>query len=91
VDPLSLDRMIEKARKLLESGRVERLNGGRFNVIGDHGTYTVVQTFEGKVTCNCPGFLRMGKCSHSTAVILLTQVFKGHGTRRREREWRESP
>jgi len=86
VDPLSLDRMIEKARKLVESGRVERLDGGRFNVIGDHGTYTVVQTFEGKVTCNCPGFLRVGRCSHSAAVILLTQVLKGRRARRKERE-----
>jgi len=35
--------MLEKARKLVRNGRVERLDGERFNVIGDHGTYNVVQ------------------------------------------------
>lgn len=68
--------MIEKARKLLKSGRVESLGEGRFNVIGDHGTYIVVQSLIGRVTCNCPGFLRMEKCSHSAAVMMLIQGSK---------------
>jgi hypothetical protein len=68
--------MIDKARRLVESGRVERLNHERFNVVGDHGTYTVVQTYEGRVTCNCPGFVRKGRCSHATAVIILTKISK---------------
>lgn len=75
-DSLSLDRMIEKARKLLESGRVESIGDDRYNVIGDHGTYTVAQDYEGKVSCNCPGFRSKGKCSHSAAVIMLTRVRK---------------
>jgi len=73
---LSLDKMIEKARRLLESGRVERLNHERFNVVGDHGTYTVVQAYDGKITCSCPGFANKGRCSHSAAVIILTQLSK---------------
>jgi len=73
---LSLDKMIEKARRLLESGRVERLNHEHFNVVGDHGTYTVVQAYDGKITCNCPGFANKGRCSHSAAVIILTQLSK---------------
>jgi len=68
--------MIEKARRLLESGRMERLDHERFNVVGDHGTYTVVQTYDGKITCNCLGFAKKGKCSHSAAVIILTQLSK---------------
>jgi hypothetical protein len=51
---MSVDRMVEKARKLLESGKVERLDNGLFNVVGDHGTYIVVQTYDGKISCNCP-------------------------------------
>lgn len=73
---MSLDRMIEKARKLLESGRVEYLGSGQYNVVGDHGTYAVAQDYKGKITCSCPGFRSRGKCSHSTAVIMLTRIKK---------------
>ena len=68
---MSVDRMVEKARKLLESGKVERLDDGLFNVVGDHGTYIVVQSYDGKISCNCPGFVSKGRCSHSVAVNLL--------------------
>ena len=63
--------MIEKAKKLLDSGRVERLSHERFNVVGDHGTYTVVRTHDGKVSCTCQGFLTKGRCSHTAAVVIL--------------------
>jgi len=63
---LSLDRMIEKARRLLENGRVERIGGERYNMVGDHGTYTVAQNYEGKVSCNCPSFRSKGSgCRHN--------------------------
>jgi hypothetical protein len=68
---MPVDRMIEKARKLLESGKVERLDIGLFNVVGDHGTYIVVESCDGKISCNCPGFVSKGRCSHSVAVNLL--------------------
>lgn len=68
---MPVDRMVEKARKLLESGKVERLDVGLFNVVGDHGTYIVVETYDGKISCNCPGFVNKGRCSHSTAVNIL--------------------
>ncbi len=71
---MTLDRMVEKAQRLLESGRVERIDEGLYNVIGDHGTYTVARTYEGRVACNCPGFLSKGRCSHSAAVIMLTRM-----------------
>lgn len=47
---MPVDRMIEKARKLLESGKVERLNIGLFNVVGDHRTYIVVESYDGKIS-----------------------------------------
>ena len=78
--PLPLDAMIEKAQRLLKGGRVEHLGGGRFNVIGDHGTYSVVRNQEGEVRCSCPGFSTRGRCSHSAAVILLTGL-KGYRQR----------
>jgi hypothetical protein len=68
--------MIEKALKLLKTGRVERLDQRRFNVIGDHGTYTVVQGYDGKINCNCLGFQKRGRCSHSTAVFIFTKQSK---------------
>jgi hypothetical protein len=63
--------MQEKARRLVESRRVEFLSPGVYNVIGDHGTYTVSIDYKGKISCNCPGFLQKGKCSHVAAVELL--------------------
>ncbi len=68
---MPVDRMVEKARKLLESRKVERLDTGLFNVVGDHGTYIVVEAYDGKISCNCPGFVSKGRCSHSTAVKIL--------------------
>jgi hypothetical protein len=61
---LSLDKLVEKAKKLLKGRRVEALGGG---------TYTVVQGYDGKVSCNCPGYVKKAKCSHSTAVLMLTR------------------
>ena len=70
--PRRPDVLYEKARKLAESGRVENLGNGAYNVIGDHGTYNVVQDYTGKLSCNCPGYLSKGICSHLEAVALLT-------------------
>jgi uncharacterized Zn finger protein len=69
-----VDRLYEKAKKLVESGRVEFLGNDVYNVVGDHGTYTVVQDYTGKLSCNCPGFLQKGRCSHAAAVLLLTKT-----------------
>jgi hypothetical protein len=66
-----IDALHEKARKLAATGRVENLGNGAYNVIGDHGTYTVVQDYQGKLSCNCPGYLQKGRCSHLEAVALL--------------------
>lgn len=65
------DVMYQKARYLIESGRIENLGNGIFNVIGEHGTYTVAQDHTGKLSCNCQGFLSKGRCSHAQAVALL--------------------
>ena len=69
----SRDILFEKAKKLAQSGRVEFLDNGVYNVIGDHGTYTVALDHTGKISCNCPGFMQKGKCSHTTAVMLVTK------------------
>jgi hypothetical protein len=63
--------LFEKARKLVDSGRVEFLGNGVYNVVGDHGTYTVAEDFTGKLSCNCQGFLTKKQCSHAAAVMLL--------------------
>ncbi len=73
---MPLDAMIEKALKLVKAGRVDRLDGGRFNVVGDHGTYIVVRMPDGKISCSCPGYRSRGKCSHSTAVMIMTEIPK---------------
>jgi uncharacterized Zn finger protein len=44
-----------------------------YNVIGDHGTYTVAEDYTGKLSCNCQGFLTKHQCSHIVAVMLLTK------------------
>ncbi len=71
---LPVNRLLEKAKRLVESRRVEPLGQGVYNVIGDHGTYTVAQDHTGKWSCTCPGFLSKTKCSHVAAVMLLTKV-----------------
>ena len=71
---MGVGRLFEKAERLVASGRVESLGGGGYNVVGDHGTYTVVQDYTGKLNCSCLGFLQKAKCSHVTAVILMTKV-----------------
>jgi len=71
---MPINRLFEKAKKLVESNRVESLGPGIYNVIGDHGTYTVVQDYTGKLSCSCLGFMNKAKCSHVTAVIILTKV-----------------
>jgi hypothetical protein len=65
--------MYEKARKLVQSRRVEFLGNGAYNVIGDHGTYNVVLDFTGKLSCNCPGYLQKQMCSHIAAVELIAR------------------
>ena len=72
------DPLFEKTRKLVESGRVEFLGNGIYNVIGDHGTYTVAEDYTGKLSCNCQGFLTKKQCSHVLAVMLQSK-----GKRRR--------
>ena len=67
---LYVEVMIDKALRLLESGRVERLEGDSYNVVGNHGTYNVVAR-DGKVMCTCPGFQARKRCSHSSAVTIL--------------------
>jgi hypothetical protein len=64
------DPMLQKARKLLETHRVEFLGNDIYNVIGDHGTYSVAVDYTGKISCNCQGFLSKGKCSHAQAVAM---------------------
>jgi hypothetical protein len=70
---MPVNRLLEKAKRLVESHRVESLGQGVYNVIGDHGTYTVVQDYTRKLSCSCPGFMNKAKCSHVTAVIILAK------------------
>jgi hypothetical protein len=70
---LPIEKMIEKAYDLLQKGKAEHIGEGVYNVVGEHGTYTVAQKIDGTVNCNCPGFVRKGRCSHSLAVLMLTQ------------------
>ncbi len=65
--------MIKKAYDLIQKRRVEHIGEGAYNVVGKHGTYTVAQKIDGSVNCNCLGFLRLGRCSHSLAVLMLTK------------------
>jgi predicted nucleic acid-binding Zn finger protein len=69
-----VDRLYEKAKRLVESRRVEALGQGVYNIIGDHGTYTVVQDYTGKWSCSCPGFMKKANCSHVAAVMILTRM-----------------
>jgi len=69
-------KVLDKAKRLIKNGQVEQLDNGRYNVIGYHGTYNVVETPDGKMACNCPGYRDKGSCSHSTAVNIITGRLK---------------
>jgi len=66
--------MVEKAERLLRQGRVTPLDGSRYNIVGDHGTYLVQVQVDGQVSCTCQGFLSKKRCSHVAAVIILRDV-----------------
>jgi hypothetical protein len=69
-------RMLEKAKMLVRNNRVEHLDDHRYNVIGDHGTYSVVVNKDGKTSCNCPGFRGRRRCSHSAALDIILSIQK---------------
>jgi predicted nucleic acid-binding Zn finger protein len=71
---MPINRLFEKAIRLVESHRVESLGQEVYNIIGDHETYTVVQDYTGKLSCSCPGFMTKAKCSHVTAVMILKKM-----------------
>ncbi|MEM1581945.1 MAG: SWIM zinc finger family protein [Candidatus Bathyarchaeia archaeon] len=90
---MPLDRMIEKAYDLIRGRRIEQINDGVYNVVGEHGTYTVVKNLDGSVTCNCPGFISKKRCSHSLAVMMLNQPVLLKSVKReidRENRWRKT-
>lgn len=70
---MSLEHMIRKAYELICKKRIEEIGDGIYNVIGGHGTYTVVRGVNGSIACNCPGFISKKRCSHSLAVLMLNQ------------------
>ena len=76
---MPIHKMLEKADRIIKMSRVERIDANHYNVIGDHGTYTVVQTRDKRVYCNCPGFQGKGVCSHSLAVMKITGTWKDDG------------
>lgn len=71
---MGLERMVEKAERLVRQGRVIYLGSGRYNVTGDHGTYLIQQLPDGRFTCTCQGFRDRRVCSHVAAVIILREV-----------------
>jgi hypothetical protein len=63
--------LFAKAYRLLRSeGRIEYLEGGLYNVKGEHGTYLVRVLEDERVVCNCKGFQKRKMCSHALAIIL---------------------
>jgi len=84
--PSGLERLTEKAQKLVEQGRVYRTEPDQYGVIGDHGTYTVVRTPDDRLHCNCQGFLQRGRCSHIAAVLLFESQ-KRVRKEKKEGEW----
>jgi len=67
------EKVMEKAKRLVRDRRVELLDSGNYNVIGDHGTYHVAINHEGHIACTCPGYGVKGNCSHSTAVEMISK------------------
>jgi hypothetical protein len=67
-----LEKLVNKAKRLIADKRVVRIEPGTYQVAGDHGTYIVVRGVDNAYHCGCPGYLNKGFCSHALAVTLLT-------------------
>ncbi len=74
--PTGLEKMVEKAKIMLRSGRITRIDRSTFQVIGDHGIYIVVRGVDGNYHCGCQGYMTRGFCSHALSVNLLEQRTK---------------
>jgi len=68
---MPVDTLTTKARRLLRQRRITEIGEDVYNVVGDHGTYNVSVDFEGRFSCNCPGFQTKRMCSHVLAVMFL--------------------
>ncbi len=66
-------KVLDKAKRLVRDGRVELLDSGNYNVIGDHGTYNVAINMKGHIACTCLGYRDKGNCSHTTAVDMFSR------------------
>ncbi|MGQ9514691.1 MAG: SWIM zinc finger family protein [Thermoproteota archaeon] len=73
---MGIDRMMEKALKLVKQGRVYKLDIEQYEVIGDHGTYRVVKSADGTLHCSCLGFQQRKKCSHVGAVVIFESRYR---------------
>ncbi|RLE56324.1 MAG: hypothetical protein DRJ40_06065 [Thermoprotei archaeon] len=65
-----VDKVLSKAERLINEGRVVRVSDRLFYVIGDHMKYFVRVGPEGP-HCMCEGFKKRGFCSHSIAVMMV--------------------
>jgi len=82
---LGLERMSQKAFKLVKQGRVVKMDNDRYEVVGDHGIYTVARNNAGKLHCTCQGFQTRGRCSHVVAVM----IYEAERRRRRKKDVEE--
>ncbi len=79
--PTGLEKMVEKAKVMLKTGRVTRIDRSTYQVVGDHGIYIVVKGVDGNYHCGCQGYMTRGFCSHALSINMLEERAK---SRRRQ-------
>ena len=84
---MGIDRMMEKAYKLVRQGRVHKTDFQQYEVVGDHGTYTVFKTADDVLHCSCLGFMERKKCSHVGAVVLFESGHEERAGNVEKTEW----
>lgn len=73
--------MVEKAKVMLKTGRVTRIDRSTYQVVGDHGIYIVVKGVDSNYHCGCQGYMTRGFCSHALSINMLEERAK---SRRRQ-------
>lgn len=76
LDPKALQKIVDKAAWLIETGRVVKISDYMFYVMGRKNRHIVKVERDG-LACTCPGYKEKKVCSHVVAVMAVLEMKGG--------------
>ena len=76
IDPKALQKIVDKAAWLIDTGRVVKISDYMFYVMGRKNRH-IVKIDENGLTCTCPGYREKKICSHVVAVMAVLEMKGG--------------